>query len=426
MTRALLALSLVMWGAAPARAQTADVYYRSWRWMEEPAAGRAAGLAGASTALVDDAAAAEANPAALTTLTKNELTGSLLHRGAGTSALGDSLAARTGFGFGALAGRLNPRWAVGAFVSEPQAVRIDLASPIGGDGLRDEGHLDGVVVQRGIAAAFRVNPKLHVGVRVSANHLDLDGEYRRLAAADAPRLLVQARGDSTRVATRVGVLLEMTRRLRLGLVRESGARWPVQRTASSPLLQETLDPGSEEELRQPSVVSGGLLFRASPKLLFSGQLDYVRHGVLRPADVVRPGGYAPSSYELFAWEARLGMEVSLPLPSLSVQLRAGLHTLGRGALRELAATFDGATSPTAAPPPLLPPAPAPADPELALRAELLQQITALREPPPPASPESPLLALGASIVTAKGVRFDLAARLRGERSALLFATAVRF
>jgi hypothetical protein len=429
-------IALCAW---PAAAQTTDIYYRSWRWMEEPAAGRAAGLAGASTALVDDAAAAEANPAALTTLSKNELTGSLLHRGSGRSPLGDTLAPRTGLGFGALAGRLSPRWAVGAFTSEPQAARIDLSSPATGDGLRDEGRLEGVVVERGASVAFRASPRLHVGARLSAVHLDLSGEYRRFGAVGAPRILVQTQGDSTRVATRLGVLLEATRRLRLGLTRESGARWPVRRTASSPLLEETLDGGSREEVRQPSVVSGGAAFRASPKLLVCGQLDYVRYGVLRPADVVRPGGYAQASYELFAWESRLGVELSLPLPSVSVQLRAGLHTLGTGALRAL--TTSGAPmsasptpqptpqptpAPMPSPPAATPPGQAPVDQTLAMRAQLLAQITALREPPPAIRRESPLVALGASVVTAKGVRFDVAARLRGERPALLLATTIRF
>jgi hypothetical protein len=421
--RAALALAAAL-GAGPAAAQTTDVYYRSWRWMEEPGAGRAAGLAGAAAALVDDAVAAEANPAALTTLTRNELTGSLLHRGSGRSAQGDELAARTGLGFGALAGRLSPRWAIGAFTSEPQAVRIDLASPAGVDGLRDEGQLEGVVVERGASLAFRATPRLHLGARLSATHLDLAGEYRRSGPTGAPQLLVQSRGDSTRVSTRVGLLLEMTRRLRLGLVRESGARWPVERTSSSPLLEETLDGGSREEVRQPSVVSGALSFRASPKLLLIGQLDYVRYGAVSPAEVVRPGGYAQTAYEIFAWESRLGVEVSLPLPSVSVQLRGGIHNLGGGALRELSGGAQAA--PTATPAPPLAPGTGELDHSVAVRAQLFQQITALREPPPPGRRESPLVALGASLVTGNGVRFDVAARLRGERPAWVFSTSLRF
>jgi hypothetical protein len=198
-------------------------------------------------------------------------------------------------------------------------------------------------------------------------------------------------------------------------------------------LEETLDGGSREEVRQPSVVSGGAAFRASPKLLVCGQLDYVRYGVLRPAEVVRPGGYAQASYELFAWESRLGVELSLPLPSVSVQLRAGLHTLGTGALRALAASGDPVSatptpqpSPAPSPPATTPPGQGPVDQTLAIRAQLLAQITALREPPPAIRRESPLVALGASVVTGKGVRFDVAARLRGERRALLLGTTIRF
>jgi hypothetical protein len=427
---------ITLWPLAAA-AQTGDVHYRSWRWMQEPAAGRSAGLAGAATALFDDSVAAEANPAALTTLSKNELTGSLLHRGSGRSALGDTLGAHTGLGFGALAGRLSPRWAIGAFASEPQAVRIDLSGSPLPDGTRDEGNLEGVVVQRGVSVAFRVNPRLHLGARVSANHLDLAGEYLRAAEGGEPRLHVQTTGDSTQVATRLGVLLELTRRLRLGLTRESGARWPVQRTASSPVLGETLDSGSREEVRQPSVISGGLSYRASPKLLVTGQLDYVRYGEWTPGEVLRAGGYAQTRFEVFAWESRLGVEVSLPLPAVSVQLRAGLHNVGSGALRELSGSADAALSaprpqptPVATPAPGAPPVQAPAPTEQELRQQerlaLFNQVTALREPPPAVRPESPLLALGASVVTTRGLRFDVAARLRGERPALLFGTTLRF
>ena len=438
---ALTVAAFALWPLAAA-GQTGNVHYRSWRWMEEPAAGRSAGLAGASTALFDDSVAAEANPAALTTLSRNELTGSLLHRGSGRSALGDTLAAHTGLGFGALAGRLSPRWAIGAFASEPQAVRIELSGSPLSDGTRDVGNLSGVVVQRGVSVAFRVNPRVHVGARISANHLDLAGEYLRAAESGEPRLHVQTEGDSTRVATRLGLLLELTRRLRLGLTRESGARWPVQRTASSPVLGETLDAGSREEVRQPSVVSGGLSYRASPKLLLSGQLDYVRYGDWTPAQVVRAGGYAQTRFEVFAWESRLGVEVSLPLSAVSVQLRAGLHSVGSGALRALSRNGDAALvappqpTPTTAPAPLPTPAPGapPVQPPTATEQErreqerlaLFSQVTALREPPPAVRRESPLMALGASVVTTKGLRFDVAARLRGERSAVLFGTTLRF
>ena len=54
-------------------AESQDVFYRSWRWVKETSAARAAGLGGAMTAVPDDASGAESNPAALTTLVKSEL-----------------------------------------------------------------------------------------------------------------------------------------------------------------------------------------------------------------------------------------------------------------------------------------------------------------------------------------------------------------
>src|SRR6185436_15659526 len=103
--RAALAAAVVSAAVAAgtvAEAQTTDIFFRSWRWLKEPAAGRAAGLAGATTALADDASSLEANPAGLSTLTRAEVIGTVVGRSSGRTRVGDSLGATTGMGFVAL------------------------------------------------------------------------------------------------------------------------------------------------------------------------------------------------------------------------------------------------------------------------------------------------------------------------------------
>jgi len=252
--RAALAAAVVSAAVAAgtvAEAQTTDIFFRSWRWLKEPAAGRAAGLAGATTALADDASSLEANPAGLSTLTRAEVIGTVVGRSSGRTRVGDSLGATTGMGFVALAGRITSRWTAGAYVVEPVVTRIDLAPLPLPDGTRDQGSLDGTVRDLGLATAFEVAEHVHVGARLSAVRLSLAGDYRRQPEAGPPRLEVATRGRETRVATSFGLLYEPTPAVRIGLVTLGGATWRLERTATSPSLETTLDPGSAYDVRQP-------------------------------------------------------------------------------------------------------------------------------------------------------------------------------
>jgi hypothetical protein len=338
-------------------------------------------------------------------------------RSSGRTRVGDSLGATTGMGFVALAGRITSRWTAGAYVVEPVVTRIDLAPLPLPDGTRDQGSLDGTVRDLGLATAFEVAEHFHVGARLSAVRLSLAGDYRRQPEIGPPRLEVATRGRETRVATSFGLLYEPTPAVRIGLVTLGGATWRLERTATSPSLETTLDPGSAYDVRQPGVVSGGLSLRLSPRLTVIGQLDYVRYGEILAVTSAYPGGYARVQYDVFAWEPRAGVEVSLPRPTFSVQIRAGVHGVAL-------AGAGAATSPAGPASAPLPVFPTSLDP---MRLAAVQEIAAPRAPPPLAATERALrFAVGASLVTTRGVRLDLAGRFGGERAAFVAGGAFRF
>jgi hypothetical protein len=401
-------------GASAALAQTNDVFYRSWRWMNEPSAARTAGLGGATTALPDEAGAVESNPAALSSLKKIHVVATVIRRGSARTAVGDSLEAATGMGFVGFGGRISSRWAVGAYAVEPQAARIELGHLRLPDGTEDAGHLEGTVRDAGVAAAWRVSSRLHLGARITASHLELAGDYSRQSGPSPPLLRVTTEGGARRLAASFGALLEATPRVTLGLVKIRGARWQVGRSATSPALDATLDPGSRYEVSEPSVVSGGLSWRPSPKAMVTGQVDYVRYGRF---DSPLPGGYTQLHYDLVSWEWRGGFEASLPMRSMSLQLRGGLYgptpesSLATAAVAVAAA--GGGPSPAPAP--------------VVSRDAMLQQIAALRMPESGIQSRRPLRgSLGASVVLAGGLRVDLATVVGGERPVFLAGVGLRF
>ncbi len=408
-------LLVVLLGLAPALAgaQSTDVFYRSWQWSRDPSAGRAAGLAGAIAAVGDEGSGIDTNPASLSTLSKVEVVLSLVDRGADVSAVGDRLVGQSRLGFAGLAGRLSRRCAVGAYLVEPHAVRIGLAPLSLSNGTREQGGLDALVTEAGGSAAIALTPTLHLGLRLNATHLRIDGQYAQQGGATAPRLLVESQGSRTRVASSLGLLYEPSRRLRLGLVRSSGARFALEREASSPQFDLGLDAGSPYQVAQPSVIAGGLALRPRSELLLAGQLDYVRYGTLSTPPVL--GGYSGRDYAIYAWEPRLAAEVSVPLSSLSLQVRAGLHHRGGGSLQ-------GTTLATAAAAPI----PGPDAPEVDSASSLLAELTAASAPPGSAAPTaSTTVWLGGSVVTTRGLRLDAAVGLGGRRL-LVLGGSLRF
>jgi hypothetical protein len=407
-------------------AQAQDIFYRSWRWVKETSAARAAGLGGAMTAVPDDASGAESNPAALTTLVKSELLGNVLNRRDGRTAEGDALRARTGMGFLGLGGRLSSRWAVGVYFVEPQAVRLESGTSLLREGSTGAGRVEGTLAEAGASAAWRPVSRLHVGVRLAATRLTLDGSYRLQPASGSSLLEVQTEGGATNVSAGIGILYEAGPRVRLGLARLGGARFEIPRTARlNGVPEQALDGDGPSSVRQPSVLSGGVALLAGTRLLLTGQLDYVRYGEIQtPFASLAPGGSLPR-FAVFAWEPRAGIEVSLPFSSMSIQLRAGLSGRSSAGAERSAAT-GAAPLPTT--PPLPSPSPSPSPPLApAPSGTALQQITAVL-PDTPGSTETGSLrgAIGGSLVTAKGLRLDLAVRFGAEGASFLAGTAIRF
>jgi hypothetical protein len=409
-------LLLASGGAASAD----DVFYRSWRWLKETSSARGAGQGGAMTAVPDDASSAESNPAALTTLAKSELVGNVLGQASGRTAAGDALQARTGLGFAGRGGRLSSRWAGGADGVEPQGVRIESGGTARLAGSTDAGRLEGTLTETGASAAFRPTSRLHVGVRVARSRLSLDGTYRLQSSRDSPLLEVDTHGTATSVTAGIGLLYEATSRLVLGLARLGGARFEVPRTVLLNGRQEpALSAEGTSDIRQPSLVSGGLSLLASTRVRLTGQLDYVRYGEIQTPFPSSTGGTAPPRLAVFAWEPRAGVEVSLPFSSFSLQLRAGIS--GRSA--PLASGQEGAlaAAPTATPVPQPSPAPIPES------RPARQQITAgLPETPREDEKGRTPATAGASLVTARGLRFDFAVRFGGEGTTVVAGTALRF
>jgi hypothetical protein len=395
-------------------AEAQDVFYRSWRWVKETSAARAAGLGGAMTAVADDASGAESNPAALTTLVKSELLGNVLNQEGGRTAEGDALRPRTGMGFLGIGGRLSSRWAVGAYVVEPQAVRIESAATLRPVGFTDVGRLQGTLTETGASAAWRPVPRLHVGVRLAATRLTLDGSYRLQPPSGAPVLEVETEGGATALTAGVGILYEASPRVWLGLARLGGARFEVPRTARlDGVPEQALDGSTPAEVRQPSMVSAGLSLLAGTRLLLTGQLDYVRYGEIETPFASRGSGGGPPRFAVFAWEPRLGIELSLPFSSMSLQLRAGLS--GRSAAR-------AERTLAAQPLPQPVPSPAPVDSRTPFQAI----TTVLSETPRGEETGSMRGAAGGSLVTARGLRLDLGVRFGGEGTTVLAGTAIRF
>jgi hypothetical protein len=388
--RALIAAALASLLGAPLAAQTNDRVFRSWRWPQETSAARGAGWGGLTVAVPEDAGAGDVNPAALGSLTKTEAFAGLGAFGDGSAPVGDEVGSRRVLGLTGVALRLSPRWTLGLGAAHARAVRLSLAAVRLADGSTDAGELDASALDLKVAAAWRLRPNVYLGASAASSRLRLRLDGRHDLADGARDLVVSGDSRSTRVTAGVGLMVALGPRLTLGFASQSGATYELARRSESPLLDTVLDPGSRFELRRPSTFVGGVHLRFSPRWAVAAQLDFVRWSEVPARLVIANGARARDEYELRdALEPRLGAEYSLALRDTSIQLRAGLHAQAPGTLR-----FVGD------------------DP-----AETSSFI---------GSDWNAAGSLGASVVTSRGLRVDLAGRFGGERPAVLASAGLRF
>jgi hypothetical protein len=387
--RTLALLPILAGLASAAAAQTNDHLFRSFRFAAQRADARSAGLGGAAAALGDTAGAGLANPAGLASLSKSELEAALESSGAGSSPVGDALRSRVGLSALALAWRARNELTLAAFVGEPHAHKATLSVPAGADGLLDRGALESSVTDFGLAAGWRARSWLLLGARVAGSRMALDGSYTREPAAGLPNLRVTTIVRDTVPTGAVGLLLLPNRRLRLGVVVESGAAWSAQRAAASPLSGTVLEADGRYEMRAPRVVTAGLAWAPSLRLTLVGQLDHVIHRDVHSGLVIGQGAHARRDYVLDnAWDGRAGLELSLPRRSSSLQVRAGVHVPAPALLR-----YTG--------------------------SDAVERVIFAGED------RRAIATAGASYVTARSFRFDLAIR-SGERVEILAGAAARF
>jgi long-chain fatty acid transport protein len=327
-------LAAALLTATAASAQTNDAFFRSWRWTREEGSSRAAALGGAAIALADDSTAARANPAGLTSLSRIEIAVHVLRRGSATTPAGDGLAGGATLGSFSFGARLGTRVAGGLYAADTRHARIAMEPRPLPDGLMGDGSLEVHVREAGLAAAWQIGGNFHAGARVSVGHASIKGEYHREAAGEPARLRVGTGGSDMRVTGALGVVWQPAESLRLAAVAETGNAWELERTAESPWLRgAVLDPGSTYRLRQPSVLGVGAAVRLSRKLVAFGQMDRVRYGEIQSTLIIRQGAHSRDDYQLLdAWEPRAGLEVSLPLTKVSIQLRGGVERLAAGGL----------------------------------------------------------------------------------------------
>ncbi len=386
----MLAAALGLGGSPSLLAQTNDHLFRSWRWPPDIHSAGQAGWGGAGVASLDEASAGELNPALLTSLTKNQAYAGGLAFGAGQTGVGDRLDSRLSLGTCGAAVRVSRRLVLGLEVSEPRALRLELAPVRLPDGSADDGWLEVRGFDLRAAAAFRVTPRLHLGARLVSSRLSLEAEARHDPATGPSDLTLQALGRTTALGGGLGMLYEAGAGLSLALASDLGLAWRFSRRAQNPLLGVVLDPGSDFEIRRPSVLRAGLRLAVSRRLGLAAQVDLVRMSEVSAGLVIAQGARSRDEYRLAdALEPRLGAEVSIPLRRLSVQVRGGLHLQAPGQLR-----FEGP------------------DP---LEAAAFQ-----------GSQWSLTGALGASLVTEGGLRVDLAGQLGGERPLFLVGAGLRF
>ncbi|HLA78076.1 MAG TPA: hypothetical protein VJU18_10905 [Vicinamibacteria bacterium] len=384
-----MAAALPFLGAS-LQAQTNDHLFRSWQWPPEVHSARQAGWAGAGVASLDEATAGELNPALLASLTKNQAYAGGLAYGAGQTGVGDHLDSRVALGTCGVAARVSRRFVLSLEVSEARALRLELAPVRLPDGSADAGWLRVTGFDLRGAVAFRLTPRLHVGARMVSSRLSLDADARHDPATGPSDLTVQASGTATNLGAGLGLAYQASGWLTLAVSSDTGMGWRFSRRAQNPALGVELDAGSPFEIRRPSLLRAGVSVAPSRRLRLLAQLDLVRWSEIPAGLVIAQGPRARDEYRLAdALEPRLGAEASVPLRRTSLQVRGGVHVQGAGQLR-----FEG--------------------PDATETAVFQGAKTRL------------VASLGASLITERGWRLDVAGSVGGERPAFLVGIGLGF
>lgn len=388
MRRAFFVTAVLVEWAHLAAAQTNDHLYRSWSWAPAAGAPRSAGLAGAFVAVADDASSAELNPAGMLLLPRSEIAASFYTLPSATVGIGDRRDRVSGIGFLGGTGRLGARIAIGGYLIQPHKEILQLQAIDLPDRAVYSGSLESSITEGGVAAAYSLSRRLHVGGRLTATHLKLEGAYRRTRSAVLPDLESGTAAGHTRITGSFGLLYgTIDDRVRLGLAVRAGASYSVSRTANQ-FPGGGIDAGSEYELRQPASVAVGAAVQASPRLLVTGQLDFVRYSEIRP--FLRPGTVSEGTYRTDdGLEPALAAELSWPLGTWSIQARGGVRSRAPGGL-----SYEGP------------------DPSEAVAFQGAGRVT--------------LVSAGASLVQRSGFGLDLAAVFGGESPELVAGARMRF
>lgn len=389
MRRSLLALITTLSVTAAAYAQTNDHVYRSWRSEEDPGSPRAAGLAGAFTAVADDPSAALTNPAGLAVGPRTEAMGSLLRRGSGTVGPGDVISPSTDLGLVGGSVAIGRNLGLGVHFSEPRDVKLDLAQEPLPNSTYDLGFLRATRRTFGVAAAYAVTSRLRLGAGIAGERLELSGEDSVFRTQGGTLTQVEATGTDSAVTATFGGLYDVSKAIRVGLSAHAGATFDVDRTAYSPVEARTVDHGSVYRLREPDRFSAGVACRLPASLRVSGQVDLVRYSQIRDALDVRRELQRTDYVLDDGFEGHLGLEWARAFDPVTLQVRGGLWSQAPGSVRYIG-------------------------PDLAERMTFQGSSRRLRE------------GLGASLLFKAGFAMDAAVLMGGDRTLLVAAARYRF
>ncbi len=342
MKKALL-LAIVSLPGVAAHAQTSDPNYRSWAYLVDFSAPRAAGMGGASVAVADDAAAVALNPAGMLTLKKTEIEGSILSRGSGTLPGGDATASRTSEGFIGGSAKVSQKWAVGAYIWEPHDLHLTLSQG-GAAGSLDSGGLNSTVTDVGAAGAWQPTNHVMLGLRVNVTHMSLEGIVRH-GATDGTGFDATTSAAQDRVAGDFGILIKASESpdVTIGAAFTQGARWNATRNAQS--LAGVAQQPIEYQVSSPNVVRGGVSVRPTPRLLVTAEVDYAALSRLKDGFIVVPGTGSAGDYTIDdGVDFRAGAEYAIPAGSASVVARAGIYSATAAGFKAASASATSAFS----------------------------------------------------------------------------------